>query len=63
MGHIAGAILGAIFGFTRATPSQNARPLGRLVNWTFDHFWLLAGILSAVAIVLALIMVLLTMVS
>jgi membrane associated rhomboid family serine protease len=63
MGHIIGAILGAVFGFTRAAPSQNARPLGRLVNWTFDHFWLLSGILSAVVIVPALVMALLMVVT
>jgi membrane associated rhomboid family serine protease len=63
MGHVVGAILGAVFGFTRAAPSQNVRPLGRLVNWAFDRFWLGAGILGALAIVPALVMALLMVVT
>ena len=63
MGHIVGAILGAIFGFTRAAPARNVRPLGRLVNATFDRFWLLVGILGALAIVPALVMALLMVIT
>jgi len=63
MGHIVGAILGAIFGFTRAAPSRNVRLLGRVVNWTFSRFWLLAGILGALALVPALVMALLMVVT
>ena len=54
LGHIAGAILGAVFGFARADDVDHARPVSRLVNAVFDRFWSLATILVAVAIVPAL---------
>jgi membrane associated rhomboid family serine protease len=59
MGHIVGAVLGAMFGFARAGDMEHSRPLGRLVNAVFDRFWSLAALLAAVAIVPALVVTLL----
>lgn len=55
-GHIAGAIMGAVFGFTRAGGVEPSRPLGRLVNALFDRFWSLVAILVAVAVLPALVL-------
>lgn len=55
-GHIAGAALGAVFGFTRAGDPQDTRPVRRLVNYVFDRFWSLAAVMAVVAVVPALIL-------
>ena len=56
VGHIVGAVLGAVFGFARADGADDARPVSRLVNGVFDRFWSLAGLLAAIAIVPALVL-------
>jgi len=48
-GHIAGALLGALFGFTLSDGSQ-PNSVARAVHWVFDRFWSLAAILAAVAL-------------
>jgi membrane associated rhomboid family serine protease len=55
-GHIAGAVLGALFGFARAGDGKQPRPVSHLVNHVFDRFWSLAALFAAVAIVPALVL-------
>jgi membrane associated rhomboid family serine protease len=55
IGHIAGAVLGALFGFTLSNGSE-ANWLVRLVRWVFDRFWILAAVLAAAALLPALVL-------
>jgi hypothetical protein len=58
-GHIAGAGLGALFGFALADrPESNWGT--RAVRWVFARFWILAGVLVAVAVLPALIYTIVT---
>jgi membrane associated rhomboid family serine protease len=60
-GHIAGALLGALFGFTLSDRGQS-NWLVRGVRWVFDHFGTLVLILAAVAVLPALTLLILTLV-
>ena len=53
-GHIAGAVLGALFGFALAG-DRDANWTVRAVHWVFRRFWTLAAVLAAVAVLPALI--------
>ena len=53
-GHIAGALLGAVFGFSLAG-SRDANRFSRAVHWVFDRFWILAAVGVAVAVLPALV--------
>jgi membrane associated rhomboid family serine protease len=53
-GHIAGAVLGALFGFT-LSGSRSSGWVVRATRWVFARFWVLAGVLVAVAVLPALI--------
>jgi membrane associated rhomboid family serine protease len=61
VGHIAGALLGALFGFAL---SHGGEPnwLVRAVHWVFDRFWVLAAVLAAVAVLPALVLLTLALV-
>jgi membrane associated rhomboid family serine protease len=60
-GHIAGALLGALFGFALSDGGE-PNPLVRAVQWVFDRFWGLAAILGAVAVLPASIALILALV-
>ena len=49
-GHITGALLGALFGFALGD-GAGLNPLVRVVRWVFQRFWILAGVLAAIAVV------------
>jgi len=53
LGHIAGAALGALFGFTLSNGGQ-PNWLVRAVHWVFHRFWALAAVMAAVALLPAL---------
>jgi membrane associated rhomboid family serine protease len=53
-GHIAGAGLGALFGFT-LSDGRESNWSTRAVQWVFARFWILAGMLAAAALLPALI--------
>jgi membrane associated rhomboid family serine protease len=61
LGHIAGALLGALFGFALSN-DRDPNWLVRAVHWVFDRFWVLAAALAAVALLPALILLLLALV-
>jgi membrane associated rhomboid family serine protease len=53
-GHIAGAVLGALFGFALSN-GRDANWFVRAVNWVLDWFWVLMGVLAIVAVLPALV--------
>ena len=61
LGHIAGALLGALFGFALSN-GNDPNWLVRSVHWVFERFWTLAAVLAAVAVLPALILLLLALV-
>lgn len=60
-GHIAGALLGALFGFTLSDGGGSSWVV-RAVHWVFRRFWTLAAILAAVAVLPALVLLILALV-
>jgi hypothetical protein len=60
-GHIAGALLGALFGFALGD-GASLNPVVRAVHWILRRFWVLAGVFAAVAVVPALLYALLLLV-
>jgi membrane associated rhomboid family serine protease len=61
-GHIAGALLGALFGFT-LSGRRSGGWLVRSVDWVFRRFWTLALILAGAAVLPALILLILAWVA
>jgi hypothetical protein len=53
-GHIAGAGLGALFGFA-LSDGQGENWVVRVVRWVFDRFWILMAIWAGVAVLPALV--------
>jgi membrane associated rhomboid family serine protease len=60
-GHIAGALLGALFGFALSDGEESSW-IVRAVHWVFYRFWTLAAILAAVAVLPWLLFVLVVLV-
>jgi membrane associated rhomboid family serine protease len=54
MGHIAGAALGALFGFA-LSDGRGSSWVERAVLWVLNRFWVLAGILAGIAVLPALV--------
>jgi membrane associated rhomboid family serine protease len=61
MGHISGAVLGALFGFALSDNLVSNRFV-RAVRWVFKRFWTLMAILVAVAVLPALVLLILGLV-